>query len=90
VTKFELDAEQMTKLKAWAEQQDQIALEQQKRDLTVKSAFVAACHEAGHPYYGATGGVLTYSFTPTSLGVIAKVCHGWTEAEIDLTDYESW
>lgn len=43
----------------------------------------------GDKYYGAIGGAFTYSFTPTSLGVIVKVTHV-DGGEIDLTDYMSW
>jgi hypothetical protein len=50
----------------------------------------AACLESGRPYYGAIGGALTYSFTPTSLGTVVKVKHGFTDAEIDLSDYDQW
>ncbi len=46
--------------------------------------------ENGRPYYGAIGGALTYSFTPTSLGIVVKVKHGFTDAEIDLSDYDLW
>lgn len=43
----------------------------------------------GEIYVGPIGGNLTFSFTPTGLGVIAKVrCS--CGAELDLTDYESW
>ncbi len=41
------------------------------------------CHKGG------VGGALTYSFTPTSLGVIVKlncVCGD----KIDVTEYERW
>lgn len=41
-------------------------------------------------YTGAIGGRYTYSFTPTSLGTIAKVKDAVTKTEIDLTDYLSW
>ncbi len=38
---------------------------------------------------GAIGGRLTYSFTPTGLGVVTEVeCA--CGAKIDLTDYDSW
>ena len=40
-------------------------------------------------YYGAIGGELTYSFTPTSLGVIVKVKHAYG-MEIDVTEYDDW
>lgn len=38
---------------------------------------------------GAIGGRLTYTFSPTGLGVITKVICGCGE-ECDLTDYDSW
>lgn len=46
--------------------------------------------EAGneYPYEGAIGGGITYSFTPTGLGIIIKVeSYGQV---LDLTDYGSW
>jgi len=33
---------------------------------------------------------LTYSFTPTNLGVVFKVHDSVTGKELDLTDYDSW
>jgi len=39
---------------------------------------------------GAIGGSITYSFTPTSLGVVVKVKNDLSGAEIDLTEYENW
>jgi hypothetical protein len=45
----------------------------------------------GHkPYYGATGGQLTYMFTPTNLGIVVKVEHCYTKETIDLSEYENW
>lgn len=41
-------------------------------------------------YEGASGGRFTYSFTPTSLGVVTKVQDDLTGNEIDLTDYSMW
>ena len=38
---------------------------------------------------GAIGGRFTYSFTPTSLGVVIKVKCA-CEQEIDVTFYEDW
>lgn len=38
---------------------------------------------------GAVGGRITFSFTPTQLGVVEKVSCA-CGAEIDVTDYESW
>jgi hypothetical protein len=39
------------------------------------------------PYLGAIGGGLTYSFTPTSIGLIAIV-EFYTGEKLDLTDYD--
>lgn len=39
---------------------------------------------------GAIGGSYTYSFTPTTLGVIAKVKNNANGQEIDLTNYLDW
>ena len=40
-------------------------------------------------YVGAIGGRFTYSFCPTSLGIITIVTDDLDKTEIDLTDY-SW
>jgi hypothetical protein len=41
-------------------------------------------------YSGASGGRFTYQFTPTSLGLVAKVIDNLKHDEIDLTDYACW
>ncbi len=41
-------------------------------------------------YTGAIGGRYTYSFTPTSIGLVVKVKDAITGEEIDLTDYDMW
>lgn len=41
-------------------------------------------------YGGTIGGHLTYSFTPTNLGVIVTVEENFGHTKIDLTDYDSW
>lgn len=52
-------------------------------------AFAAAQGQET-PYYGASGGSLTYEFTPTSLGTITRVRHNGTREVLDLTDYDNW
>ncbi len=47
-------------------------------------------HGGKHPYCGAIGGRLTFYFTSTSIGQIAKVACGLCNAVHDLTDYDSW
>lgn len=41
-------------------------------------------------YTGAIGGRYTYTFHPTTLGVVVKVIDELTKEELDVTDYESW
>lgn len=38
---------------------------------------------------GRLGGAYTYSFTPTSIGLVFKVVCSCGE-KLDLTDYDSW
>jgi len=72
---FHLDEGQLKKISAWEAEQDAIFAKKQGRD---------------EPYYGAIGGSITYSFTPTSLGVVVTVKHGATEAELDVSNYDEW
>lgn len=48
--------------------------------------------KTGHvtAYAGAIGGTFTYSFTPTSIGVVAKIQCGFCKEACDLSDYENW
>ncbi len=39
---------------------------------------------------GPIGGAYTYSFTPTTIGVMIKVTNSVTNNEIDLTNYDEW
>lgn len=86
---FTLDEQQVAKVEAWRKEQDNVVLERQRAE-GADDAFIAAVHEGGSPYYGAIGGELTFSFSPNSIGEVAKVKHSGTEAELDLTDYDSW
>lgn len=42
------------------------------------------------PYYGATGGGLSYSFTPTSLGTICVVTEAITKKTLNVADATDW
>lgn len=42
------------------------------------------------PYYGATGGGITYSFIPTSLGDICIVKETITGKELNVSDATGW
>lgn len=85
---FKLSVKQEAKVAEWNTEQDKITVERQKKHKV--DAFVAALLEQGIPYYGASGGSLSYTFTPTSLGTIVTVKHAGTDAELDVTDYENW
>ncbi len=41
-------------------------------------------------YCGAIGGRLTFSFTPTSIGVITIVTDNLTKETLNITNYEEW
>ncbi len=80
-----LDQDQQEKIERWIDiARNPAALAQQKnvdRHLTM---------DGTEPYEGAIGGGLTYSFTPTGLGMIVKVTCNLTKLELDVTDYASW
>jgi hypothetical protein len=56
--------------------------------------FIVQCHtDDPDRNYGAIGGAFTYTFTPTSVGVVCKLFYlKDTEHEkvVDLSDYGSW
>lgn len=39
---------------------------------------------------GSNGGLFTYSFTPTNLGIVIKIQENVNNQFLDITDYESW
>ena len=39
---------------------------------------------------GAIGGLYTYSFTPTGIGLVIKVTNNLTQDILDLSDYDDW
>lgn len=47
-------------------------------------------HKCKGAYGGAIGGRLTFSFTSTSLGQVAKVTCGLCGEGHDMTDYDAW
>jgi len=94
MAKFELNDEQVERIRAWAAEQDKVVVERQRAELETAGRsgdpFRVALAEQGLPYYGAIGGELTYSFTPTGLGVVEVVTHGGTKEKLDVTDYDCW
>lgn len=75
---FTLDEDQKKKIRVWLDEQDAAV----RRNQGLK--------DDEPPYYGAAGGEVTYIFTPTSIGVIARVKHSGTHKEIDVTPYDHW
>ena len=63
-------------------------IKKQKETMTNPSPFVIEIWNQGFPSEGAIGGGVTYTFTPTSLGVVFKVIYG--SFELDLTKYDEW
>jgi hypothetical protein len=84
--KFELTKSDMEKVRAWSETVDE---KRRKKQLDSKDAFIRTNANAGHAYYGAIGGELTYCFTPNSIGMSIEVIHADGE-KLDLTDFDSW
>lgn len=89
---FTIDGEQQKKLNAWLKEQYAKVVEAQK-GTDAERWHVTAEDDTVYPYFGAIGGELTYEFSPTGLGdiLVVRFCKGskW-EAEINLTDYDSW
>ncbi len=79
--KFEVSEEQHQKIERWLN--DVVIPHLRKKK---PKAF----RYGDQPYYGAIGGGLTYSFTPTGLGEILVVTEALSKMELNLTDYDSW
>lgn len=72
---FSLTEEQGEKVAAWAAQQDKALAEKQGKD---------------QPYYGCSGGSLSFEFTPTTLGMVVKVTNNLTKESLDVTEWDNW
>jgi hypothetical protein len=82
---FKIDDLQWAKIKEWkAEQNAKVKARQEKDPQFVED------HGGMLPYYGASGGAYTYSFTPTTIGCVVKVKNSVTGDELDVSDYGSW
>lgn len=90
---FVLERAQAQRRDAWLAEQNARVVATQERDPDLARFITVGADGRKHPYFGAAGGSCTYQFTPTSLGTVTKVvfCKGSAfEAELDLTDYQSW
>jgi len=86
---FQLTQEDLEKVDKWLHETVYPAiLKDQKKDPSKAMWHTEDENGRVYPYFGAIGGDITYSFTPTSIGTVVKVesCGH----ELDLTDYESW
>lgn len=86
--KFELTDKQKLQLGDWLHDVYPKIIATQKLCIKEPNLIAQSCWDNGFPYEGATGGGLTYNFTPTSIGVIVTV--DYHIYNLDLTDYESW
>lgn len=82
---FKLDPNQQKQANEWIKEQNEKVYAQQKEE---KGRVGDNAWTFGKAYYGAIGGAITYSFTPTGLGVVIKIQHGVTDEELDLTDHD--
>jgi hypothetical protein len=83
----ELDQDQLAKLNSW------LANVANKIDEKHRARFggmVEQFKQRGEVYVGVSGGNLTYSITPTSIGTVFKVTESITGEKIDLSDYDNW
>lgn len=64
-------------------------VEKQKADMTLRGYPEEVISQSA-PYYGATGGGLTYMFTPTSLGTIIVVKESITGKTLNVSDALDW
>lgn len=89
IMNFTLSKEQIEIASDWLFKKRAEHLALQKEQIAEPNIFMKQCWEGGYPYTGAIGGDVTYMFTSTSLGVIAKIQY-LDNDELDLTDYENW
>jgi hypothetical protein len=88
-----ISPEKFAELEKWREEQRLSAIEHQKKTIKEDDPFYdiyVETWEMGYPYGGAIGGGEVISITGTSLGDVVTVKCLYTNAEINVTDYESW
>jgi hypothetical protein len=87
--KFEVTDEESARIDEWLKTEVYPAVIAKQRETFIDpGVFITSCWDDGYPYEGASGGGLTYSFTPTSIGVVTNVRYG--EHTLDVTDYGMW
>jgi hypothetical protein len=89
MNQFTITAEDDAKIHQWLVKEVYPPIVERQLQDPMIGGFIGTDAEGNrYPYEGAIGGGITYSFTPTSLGVVVKVKYG--DKELDLTDYDMW
>lgn len=86
---FEITASQRKAVSEWHESIKSEIIEAQRKTMAPDD-FSRNTSDGKYPYYGSISGGLTYSFTPTGLGVMLVVTEHSTRKSINLTEYEKW
>lgn len=87
---FKLYEDQQESLDEWLVGQYAQIVAKQKKEIEDPSTRVLALWDLGLPYAGAITDVLTYRFTPTSIGTALVVTNNFNKEEINLSGYENW
>lgn len=88
--KFELSVEQQAQVDAWLrETVYPEVIAKQREEFKVHTPFMEYSWDAGFPYEGASGGGLTYEFTPTGLGTVVRVTYT-KDYTLDISEYDLW
>jgi hypothetical protein len=94
---FQISPEQRVKFEKWSQGQEAKAYEMQLARLRKDQADpelasnispfeVLILEEMKKPYYGAMGGGYTWSFSPSSIGMLITVEHSITKEKLDFFD----
>ena len=78
---FTLDPYRVKKLLEWNKTQDTLTLDKQNKPKKEKGEKLDK-----YPYYGCSGGQLTYTFTPTMIGTFVTVEHAATKNKLEFSD----
>lgn len=92
---FELTPEQVEKALKWQHEQRTKIVQRQLENPDLRPEqrqLLQTSLDKGkpQPLAGAIGGIFTYSFTMTTLGLVTKVKCAMTKEELNLTDYDDW
>lgn len=93
---FTLNDKEMSKIDNFIEMCNKEAVVRQRETMPSNDPAYGIAEEFwenGYPYHGASGGSVTYSFTPTSIGMICTVTYLENtefQRSMDVTDYDEW